>query len=112
MKLTMKWPIRTYSETNQREHWAAKSRRVKKMRADAAMLFPKCTLPLTITLTRRALRQLDDDNLPPAFKAIRDGIADKLGIADNDPRVTWRYMQERSAQVRDYAVIVHIGPRA
>lgn len=38
---------------------------------------------------------LDDDNLRSALKAVRDGIAEKLGIDDRDPRVEWRYGQRK-----------------
>jgi hypothetical protein len=36
---------------------------------------------------------LDDDNLRGCLKAVRDGVADWLGINDNDPRVSWHYAQ-------------------
>lgn len=52
-------------------------------------------LPARILLVRLSAGTLDDDNLRPALKSVRDGIADRLGIADNDPRVTWDYAQER-----------------
>jgi hypothetical protein len=48
-----------------------------------------------VTITRLSSGVLDDDNLQGAAKAIRDGIADKLGINDNDKRVQWRYAQEK-----------------
>ena len=72
-------------------------------------------LPATITLTRLSPRLLDcDDNLPMAFKWVRDEIGacffpDKVvryvarngavktnkGHADADPRLTWVYKQEK-----------------
>jgi hypothetical protein len=30
-----------------------------------------------------------------SVKAHRDGVADAFGVADNDPRFTWLYAQER-----------------
>jgi len=63
---------------------------------------------VTVTLTRIAPRALDDDGWEAGAKAARDGVADALGIRDNDPRVEWRYAQERGA-VREYAVRLEIA---
>ena len=51
--------------------------------------------PIAVSMTRIAPRALDDDNLQTAFKSVRDGVADALGIDDRDPRVAWRYAQEK-----------------
>lgn len=59
----------------------------------------------TITLTRLAPRSLDTDNLQRALKAIRDGVADALGVDDGDARLRWRYAQE---QARDYGVRISV----
>lgn len=104
MKVTV--PARTYSLTNQREHWAKKARRAKNERSWAYTLtagIRTLGLPLTVTLTRVAPRALDDDNLRGALKSIRDGVADRIGIDDRDDRVTWRYLQRRG-KAREYAV--------
>ena len=61
----------------------------------------------TIVLTRISPRRFDDDNLRAAFKAVRDGVADWLGVADNDPRVTWQYRQERG-QPKQHAVRIEV----
>lgn len=72
-------------------------------------------MPCVITLTRIAPRFLDfEDNLPSAFKWIKDEIGAQLfpekvviyirghgrvrnkGHADSDPRVTWKYVQEKA----------------
>lgn len=39
------------------------------------------------------------------LKAVRDGIADALQVDDRDPRVTWRYDQQRGAE---YGVMVEM----
>ena len=39
-------------------------------------------LPCVVTLTRISARGLDDDNLQGAFKAVRDSVADALGVDD------------------------------
>jgi hypothetical protein len=56
---------------------------------------------VVVTLTRLApSRGLDDDNLAASLKAVRDGVADALGLAeDRDPRVTWRYAQANGRAV-------------
>jgi hypothetical protein len=41
-------------------------------------------------------KTLDDDNLRGCLKAMRDGVADWLGVQDNDPRITWRYDQRKA----------------
>lgn len=65
---------------------------------------------LVVTFTRIAPRALDDDNLAFAFKSWRDGVADGLNINDRDPRVTWRYAQERG-RPHEYAMTITITPR-
>lgn len=88
-------PIKTVGGLNAREHWRQRSARVKKERTTAAITTPRFPLPCVVTMTRLSSGTLDDDNLQGACKAIRDGIADKLGIDDRDPRVEWRYGQEK-----------------
>lgn len=100
-------PIRIESVANKREHWGAKARRTKVHR-NAALAIPAWTLPslpCTVILTRVAPRKLDGDNLQSGFKALRDGIADRLGIADNDPRVRWQYRQAKG-KPKEYAARV------
>jgi hypothetical protein len=63
------------------------------------MLPPKRpALPAVITLTRIAPSQgLDDDNLQGSLKGCRDAVAAWLSVDDRDPRIEWRYAQERGA---------------
>lgn len=63
---------------------------------------------VAITLTRIAPRALDTDNLASGLKAIRDGVADALGVDDGSSRIQWRYAQERG-KPGEYAVRVEIG---
>ncbi|MDP1543175.1 MAG: hypothetical protein Q8L99_08500 [Polycyclovorans sp.] len=100
-------PLRIQSAANLREHWAVRSKRVKSERLAALALSITLPLPVVVTLTRIAPRPLDDDNMIGGFKALRDGIADRLGVADNDPRVKWTYGQERGKR---YAVRVEVTP--
>jgi|SRR5579862_348839 len=101
-------PLRIESTQNRREHWSVKARRTKLHRF-AAIAVPQHPLPCVVTLTRVAPRPLDDDNCISGFKALRDGIADRLGIPDNDPRVQWRYKQQRGRR-KEYTGLVDIVP--
>jgi hypothetical protein len=103
-------PMRTKSEANSRDHWAAKARRVRMQRRSAFLRVlaarPKRGIPSTVCLTRIApSRGLDGDNLQSALKAVRDGVADALGINDGSPDLTWNYSQRRG---ETYAVEITI----
>jgi len=74
----------------------------------ARIVLPKSG-PVAITLTRIALRVLDTDNLASGLKAVRDGVADALGVNDGSSRIEWRYAQERG-KPGEYAVRVEIRP--
>lgn len=108
-------PIPTKSESNQREHWAARAKRAKWQRNTAKLLLwmpldgcRRSDMAVTVTLTRIAPRRLDDDNLRGALKAVRDAVADALGHADDShPRLTWAYAQRRGA-TGAYAVEVRV----
>ena len=108
MRITI--PVATVSEANRRDHWSLKAKRAKGHRKAAfwalqAEVASK-VVPDSVTMTRVAPRPLDDDNLRSALKAVRDGIADYFGINDRDPRVTWRYGQERGEVRQNYVVVV------
>lgn len=92
---TFELPLTAVSEANRRDHWATKSRRVRLHRNTAWALCPAFPLPCIVTLTRVAPRMLDDDNNVSAMKAIRDGIAKRLGVDDRSPLVVWRYGQKK-----------------
>ena len=95
LRIEVELPIHIVSVANKREHWGARARRAQTHRR-SALLVPKLAwrFPVEITLTRLGGRQMDDDNLVAAFKALRDGIAARLGLDDADPRLRWRYEQE------------------
>src|SRR3990167_81795 len=102
-------PIRTVSESNQREHWAQKAKRAKAQRSETyhhalnawGRLSPSIgRFPLQITLTRIAPRALDSDNLAGALKAVQDGVADWLAGEygqgqDRQAGLLWRYKERR-----------------
>jgi hypothetical protein len=108
-------PIKTVAGLNAREHWRARTRRVKSERT-AACLAVRLQLgsdprPCVVTLTRLSAGTLDDDNLQGAAKAIRDGIADAIGVADNDPAIEWRYAQAKCKR-GEFGMRVQIAPIA
>ena len=113
-------PIRTWSEPNLRGHWGRRARRAHKQRETARMLVRAALASLppskpvcdrkrksTIRLTRLAPRELDSDNLVASMKAVRDGVADALGMDDGDERLRWRYAQ-RKGKPGEYSVLVEI----
>lgn len=91
-------PIRTVPGMNAREHWRARSRRVKTERTAIAWALTgqtKPQLPCVVTLTRVAPSNgLDDDNLAGALKAVRDQVAEWLGV-DDKRRDVVRYTYEQ-----------------
>ena len=107
-------PVRIISEANSRQHWRKAAARKKLHRQTARLVLQQYARPMgeaerfTITLTRVAPRKLDDDNLASGFKAVRDGVADWLGIDDGSPRICWQYAQEKS-KAGEYAARVHVS---
>lgn len=103
-------PLRVESVANLREHWSVKAKRAKAHRKAAIVVPAKLPLPTIVYLTRIAPRPLDDDNLASAFKALRDGIADRFGVPDNHPDLTFHYCQ-RKGKAREYAAEIVIRKR-
>lgn len=110
--MTIEYPCRIESVANLRECWQKKARRAqgqKKVTSVYLMTNRKqCPpLPVVVTLTRIAPRLLDDDNNISGFKNVRDAVASFLALDDRDPRITWRYAQERGKS-KEYAVRIAI----
>lgn len=110
--VTLPLRLSSTANTSQREHWTTKHRRAKAVRLavkralDGVLYHHRPKLPIVVLLTRIAPRAIKDahDNLPMAFKHAVDEVAAWLGIDDSDPRVTWRYGQERGEKPRQYGV--------
>lgn len=100
------------SVANLREHWAVKAKRTAAQRelahlhllASGAAFLREWRIisgnpaaRLAVTFTRINPRELDDDNLRSAFKAVRDTVAKACGIDDRSKRYEWTYQQERGA---------------
>jgi hypothetical protein len=108
-------PILTISESNRsrHEHWGTTRRRAEKQRDSAnrhlrsIRWFEDNGQPITITLTRLGVRNLDSGNLEAALKHVQDGVADWLKIDDGNPRLTWLYAQ-RQAEKADCGVIISV----
>lgn len=108
MTVAVAIPLRTYSMSNMRVHWARRSRIVRSERDAVRLLCAReikpSMVPCTVKLTRFGPRPLDDDNVRGALKAIRDEVAALLGVDDRDPRVRWDYVQRHGR----YAVVVEV----
>lgn len=52
---------------------------------------------------------MDGDGLQAALKHARDGVADRYGVADADPRITWIYDQVRT-KPKDHWVRITVRP--
>lgn len=106
-------PIKIVSVANLREHWSKRASRAKLHRSTAFIMLRAWGAPpappLTVTMTRIGFNSLDkDDNLPAAIKAAKDGIADWLGLDDADPRITWKYEQQKGKRT-EYGLIVEVS---
>ena len=118
-KITWEIPLKTVSEANSSEHWTVSSRRHRHQQFFIRALFhaldKEIPIPCTVTITRLSPRLLDDDNNVSSAKFIRDEISECIfpekrksflnkkgrlqsikGRADSDPRITWKYAQEKS----------------
>lgn len=94
-------PLRTKNSLNVREHWAKRALRAKHHRATVGFILRAYLRnagigpPCVVTLTRTGPKRMDDDGLSAALKAVRDGVADALGIDDGSDAVEWRYAQTK-----------------
>lgn len=94
-------PLRTVSEANAHAHWRTRWARTRAQRLATGLSLARtgvrASAPANVVLTRMAPSTgLDSDNLVSAFKAVRDAVAEWLGVDDRDTRVTWQYRQERT----------------
>jgi hypothetical protein len=106
--------MKIVSVANMRLHWAVKAKLVRDQRTRTRMSLNAAAqssglemLPVTVVLTRVAPRRLDGDNLQSGFKAVRDGVADWLGVDDGNGLIDWQYAQ-RSGKAGEYAVEIEV----
>jgi hypothetical protein len=105
--------MRLVAGLNAREHRMVRASRTKRERHAAHWMMldaKRPPLPVVVRLVRIAPRAFDDDNLQGAFKAVRDGVADAYGIADNNRSlIRFEYDQERGAP-NTYSVRIEVSP--
>ena len=106
--------MKIVSVANMRLHWAVKAKLTRDQRNRTRMSLAAVAqssglemLPATVVLTRVAPRRLDGDNLQSGFKAVRDGVADWLGVDDGNGLIDWQYAQ-RSGKAGEYAVEIEV----
>lgn len=88
--IVLPWPPKELSP-NARVHWAKKSKAAKQYRAECYLLTKKAGIAapdgdeilFALEFVPPDRRKRDDDNLLASCKALRDGVADALGIDDN-----------------------------
>ncbi len=101
-------------------HWAARARERKHQRSIVGLacaasfaeyrtgLAKGYLARVVVIIERIAPRQFDYDGLVASAKSVRDGIADALGLRDdNDERVVWQYAQSRG-KPREYSVRITV----
>lgn len=103
--------LRLVSEANARGSWHGGASRAAQQRRTVALFFRslRCAVPCNVRIIRVAPSRLDDDNLARAAKAVRDQLAEWLGVDDRDERVSWTVAQTKGG-VREYAVRVIVRP--
>lgn len=122
MRIEAQVPVRLVNGANAREHWAERARRAKWERKAATTALITQSIrwigylagaeSVTITITRRGGRRMDDDGLTISAKHVRDGIADWLGIDDGDKRLTWIVKQDKAPRGKHWVdVVVTNGER-
>lgn len=110
-------PLRIISEANASEHWSKKHKRHKKQKGFVNLYckwIASIKPPCLIKLTRISPRKLDkDENLPMAFKYIKDAIADLIhpglapGRADDDDSISWEFAQEKG-DPKTYSIKIEV----
>ena len=94
-RIVVDLPLKIVSVANLREHWSVRAKRAKMQRQAVCLALPR--LPhaghIQVEFTRFGPRLLDSDNLVSALKSARDGVSDRIGWDDADPRITWAYAQ-------------------
>lgn len=99
MTMLFEIPMRLGLGGNDREHWRERDRRVKNERQSVAWALvgaPRPKMPCVLLITRKSPGNgMDDDNLGQACKAVRDQIAQWLGVNDKLREIVrYTYAQE------------------
>lgn len=98
VEIPMRLPSRANSDGQRGgTHWQ-RAKLVKQQRFEVAMAllpYEGLAVPVTVQLTRVSPRSIDSDNLSGSLKAVRDAVAEWLGVDDADDRVTWLPCKQR-----------------
>ena len=108
--IEIKFPIKTVSEANMREHWASKGKRKRQQQHDFHLIWlshspGQVDLPCDITFVRYSCRTMDQDNLAGAFKHVQDQLAREIGVDDGNSQLRFDYQQKRIKKMDHYFVL-------
>ncbi len=108
MRVVLPWPDKRLNpNAKRRSHWRSYNGAIKDDRATGSTLtcvaVPLCVkrqlaagegkIALTITFYPPDRRRRDDDGMISAFKHMRDGIADALGVDDHRFRPAYHFAE-------------------
>lgn len=111
VEINIHLPLKVISALNSREHYMARSRRVRTERAAVGLVLQAAKrppLPIAIHLTRLSPGVLDShDNLCSSFKGTIDEIARVFGVDDRSDQISVTYAQEKTPK-RVYGIRIAI----
>lgn len=126
--IVLPWPDkRLTANAKRRKHWRVYQPAIKADRAAGAALTLEAvppmarqlvkvgndTIPMTVTFYPPDARRRDDDGMISAFKHMRDGIADALGVDDHRFRATYGFQQPvKGGRVEVVLPVIHSSDRA
>jgi hypothetical protein len=99
-----------------REHHFARARRVKRERADVALVLSQFQAPATafgpdarvvVTLTRCAPGKIDSDGAVHAMKGVRDEVARWMDMDDGDERIEW-IVERKKVPRKDRGTVIRV----
>jgi hypothetical protein len=95
-----------------REHHMARHRRVKRERADVALILAPFAKPpagkIHVTLVRCSVGELDGhDNLAASMKGPIDEVAKWLGLDDADEAIVWKVEQKKVTR-KDQGTVIRV----
>ncbi len=113
-------PMQLYSRTNgsrSRAHWSRISEAARNQRAWTTLAWmnagrPTWSGPAVVTFTARVARLWDDDNLPPALKAIRDEAVFRILGTDDGPACGHSFVYEQEVRpAGERGVLIQVTPK-
>lgn len=88
-RFELEFAYRTTAQSNRRGHWSSQHKKIQNERNALRLAWlaggkPRPPIPIRVTFTRISPRKLDlGDNLPSAFKGMRDEVCACLGVSDS-----------------------------